>query len=107
MEPLQVHYSDGDMVILDNLADFQQVETTGAGMILSIIVVDGRLRIDIGGVPTEVRAHDMLICPPGTVPRNLKPCACPPGRKACWARCSKAANGAARRITAFICTACG
>ena len=67
MEPLQVHYSDGDMVILDNLADFQQVETTEAGMILSIIVVDGRLRIDIGGAPAEVRAHDMLICPPGTV----------------------------------------
>lgn len=71
MEQLQVHYSDGDMVIFGNLADFQQVETMGAGMILSIIVVDGRLRIDIGGLPTEVRTHDMLICPPGTVLDNL------------------------------------
>ncbi|MBR4585904.1 MAG: AraC family transcriptional regulator [Bacteroidales bacterium] len=70
-EQLQVHYADGDMVILGDLADFQQVETTGAGMILSIIVVDGRLRIDIGGVPTEVRAHDMLICPPKTVLDNI------------------------------------
>lgn len=71
MEQLQVHYTDGDMVILDNLTDFQQVETTGAGMILSIIVVEGRLRIDIGGLPTEVQAHDMLICPPKTVLDNI------------------------------------
>ena len=71
MEQLQVHYADGDMVILDKLVDFQQVETTGAGMILSIIVVDGRLRIDIGGQPTEVRSRDILICPPRTVLDNI------------------------------------
>ncbi|MCR4825162.1 MAG: AraC family transcriptional regulator [Bacteroidales bacterium] len=67
----QVHYTDGDMVILDNLADFQELETARAGMILSIIVVAGRLRVDIGGETTEVRARDMLICPPKTQLDNL------------------------------------
>jgi len=71
MEQHPLHYTDGDMVILDNLADFQQVETTQAGMILSIIVVAGRMRIDLGGVPTEVHARDMLICPPRTVLDNI------------------------------------
>lgn len=71
MEQSFVHYADGDMVILDNLADFQEVETTQAGMILSIIVVAGRLRIDLGGQPTEMRARDMLICPPKTVLDNI------------------------------------
>ena len=71
MEQFQVHYADGDMVILDNLADFQQIETTQAGMILSIIVVEGRLRVDLGGRTTEVRARDMLICPPRTELDNL------------------------------------
>lgn len=71
MEQSFVHYADGDMVILDNLADFQEVETTQAGMILSIIVVAGRLRIDLGGQPTEMHAHDMLICPPKTVLDNI------------------------------------
>ncbi|MCR4859744.1 MAG: helix-turn-helix domain-containing protein [Bacteroidales bacterium] len=71
MEQRQVHYADGDMVILENLLDFQQVETTGAGMILSIIVAEGQLRLDIGGGSMEVRARDILICPPKTVMENI------------------------------------
>lgn len=69
MEQFQIYYADGDMVILDNLADFQELEH--AGMILSIIVVAGRLRVDIGGETAEVRARDILICPPKTEMDNL------------------------------------
>ena len=59
------------MVILDNLADFQALEMNKSGMILSIIVLEGSLLINLGGTPTNVCARDILICPPGTEMSNL------------------------------------
>ena len=63
----KVNYADGDMVVVDSLDAFRQMEQADEGMILSMIVVAGRLRLTFGGRPIEVGKSDILICPPRSV----------------------------------------
>lgn len=63
----QVKYADGDLVVVDSLNAFEQTEKAREGMILSMIVVSGRLRLNYGGRPIEVGRSDILIGPPGSV----------------------------------------
>lgn len=60
----QVNYSDGDMVVVQDLASFESARKADEGMILSMIVVSGRLKMDFCGRPTELSRHDILIGPP-------------------------------------------
>lgn len=62
-----VNYADGDMVVVDSLDAFRQMEQADESMILSMIVVSGRLRLSFGGKPIEVGKSDILICPPRSV----------------------------------------
>jgi AraC-like DNA-binding protein len=62
-----VNYADGDMVVVDSLDAFRQMEQADGSMILSMIVVSGRLRLTFGGTPIEVGKSDILICPPRSV----------------------------------------
>ncbi len=64
MKQTQVHYADGDMVVMDSLDAFQHAERKGEGMILSMIVVSGHLRLNFCGRPIEIGPSDILICPP-------------------------------------------
>lgn len=71
MKRAQVNYADGDMVVVDNLSDFQQAENAGEGMIMSMIVVSGKLQLDFCGRKIEVGERDILICPPRSVLENF------------------------------------
>lgn len=64
MKQTQVHYADGDMVVMDSLDAFQHAERKGEGMILSMIVVSGHLCLNFCGRPIEIGPSDILICPP-------------------------------------------
>lgn len=63
----KVKYTDGDIVVVDSLDAFEQAEQADEGMILSMIVVSGRLRLTYGGRPVEVGRSDILIGPPRCV----------------------------------------
>ena len=63
----KVKYTDGDIVVVDSLDAFEQAEHADEGMILSMIVVAGRLRLTYCGRPVEVGRSDILICPPRSV----------------------------------------
>ncbi len=64
MKHTQVNYADGDMVIMDSLDAFLNADRADEGMILSMIVVEGRLRLDFCEKPIELGRSDILICPP-------------------------------------------
>ena len=68
-----VNYTDGDMVVVDSLDAFRQAEHADESMILSMIVVSGRLRLIFGGSPIEVGKSDILICPPRSVLADFRP----------------------------------
>lgn len=68
-----VNYADGDMVVVDSLDAFLHTDHALEGMILSMIVVSGRLRLSFGGKPIEVGKSDILICPPRSVLAGFRP----------------------------------
>lgn len=68
-----VNYADGDMVVVDSLDAFRQTSHALEGMILSMIVVSGRLRLSFGDKPIEVGKSDILICPPRSVLSRFRP----------------------------------
>lgn len=47
----QVNYADGDMVVVRDLSSFEEARKADEGMILSMIVVSGQLRMDFCGRP--------------------------------------------------------
>jgi len=63
----EVNYADGDMVLMHSLESFHRSENADEGMILSMIVVAGSLKLDFCGRPIEVGRRDILICPPRAV----------------------------------------
>ncbi len=67
----QVKYADGDIVVVDSLTYFEQ--KAPEGMILSMIVVAGRLRLNYGGRPIDVSRSDILIGPPTAVMTDFRP----------------------------------
>ena len=70
MKEQQVNYADGDMVVMDSLDAFRQADP---GMIVSMIVESGHLRLDFCGRPIEVGRSDILICPPQSVMGEFRP----------------------------------
>lgn len=68
----QVNYADGDMVVVGDLTSFQQARQADESMILSMIVVSGRLNMDFCGQPIEVGRCDILIGPPRSSMENFR-----------------------------------
>lgn len=69
----KISYADGDMVVVNSLDAFREAEQADAGMIMSMIVVSGRLRLTFGSRPVEVGKSDILICPPRSVLGGFRP----------------------------------
>lgn len=69
VEPAQnekyVRYADGDMIIFDDLAGLQDLNSTmEVDMILCVICLSGRIQLDFNGKTLRVEPCDMLVCPP-------------------------------------------
>lgn len=69
----KVNYTDGDIVVVDSLDAFEQAEKAREGMILSMIVVAGHLRLTYCGRPIEVGPSDILIGPPRSSMADFHP----------------------------------
>lgn len=68
----QVNYADGDMVVVRDLSSFEEARKADEGMILSMIVVSGHLRMDFCGRPIELGRCDILIGPPRSAMENFQ-----------------------------------
>lgn len=68
----QVNYADGDMVVVRDLSSFEEARKADEGMILSMIVVSGHLRMDFCGQPIELGRCDILIGPPRSTMENFQ-----------------------------------
>ena len=69
----QVNYADGDMVVVRDLSSFEEARKADEGMILSMIVVSGQLRMDFCGRPIELGRCDILIGPPRSTMEHFQP----------------------------------
>lgn len=69
----QVNYADGDMVVVRDLSSFEDARKADEGMILSMIVVSGQLRMDFCGRPIELGRCDILIGPPRSAMAHFQP----------------------------------
>ena len=68
----QVNYADGDMVVVRDLSSFEEARKADEGMILSMIVASGHLRMDFCGRPIELGRCDILIGPPRSTMVNFQ-----------------------------------
>ena len=68
----QVNYADGDMVVVRDLSSFEEARRADEGMILSMIVVSGQLRMDFCGRPIVLGRCDILIGPPRSTMENFQ-----------------------------------
>lgn len=60
----RMNYSDGDIVILDDLDAFENPGTLELEMVLIVICTQGRMTADYNGNSIAVTDKDLLICPP-------------------------------------------
>ena len=67
-----MNYADGDMVVVRDLSSFEEARKADEGMILSMIVVSGHLRMDFCGRPIELGRCDILIGPPRSTMENFQ-----------------------------------
>jgi len=63
----RMNYSDGDIVILDNLDAFENPETLELEMVLIVICTQGSMNASYNSNGISVSEKDLLICPPGTL----------------------------------------
>ena len=60
-----VRYADGDMIIYNDLAGIHDLKgTMEIDLILCVICVSGRIRLDFNGKTLDIIPQDMLVCPP-------------------------------------------
>lgn len=67
----RTNYSDGDILILDNMGTLSTQGSFETEMVLIVICEHGILHLDHNGTPITVKEKDMLICPPGVYLDNI------------------------------------
>lgn len=70
-EMIKVDYSDDDVVILDNVMKFAEVDTTRIHMNLVVAAKKGKAEITIGEQRLTFSENQLLICPPNTIFTDL------------------------------------
>lgn len=65
-----VSYTDGSIVVLDNLGDIPTPEGERIEMHMIIMCVGGRMQVDMNGKPLEIHERQFLLCSKGAVLEN-------------------------------------
>lgn len=65
------HYSDGDIILFDNVSELAKGNAYLLDMVVLMITLDGRLEISINNTEWSARRGDMVICPPNTIVENI------------------------------------
>ena len=68
---VSVDYSDDDIIIMDNVRLLNTPNSTRLQMNALIFCQNGRLQMDLNGIPTTFERNQLLICPPNTSVTNL------------------------------------
>ncbi len=63
-EQMEADYTDGDIIILDDLREIPMEGSLQMDMILVIICTEGKLQVDMNGKTFTTHTGDMFICPP-------------------------------------------
>lgn len=62
-----VDYADNDVVIIDDLRNFEKLQTIKLDFLLIIVVKSGRVEIKANNVDSTASANDIFICQPNTI----------------------------------------
>lgn len=63
-QAINVDYTDGDIIIMDDVKQLPVEGSLQMDMIVVLICTEGRLQVDINGQTFTAHAGDMLVCPP-------------------------------------------
>lgn len=61
---IEVNYTDGDIIILDDIREIPVKGSLQMDMLLAIICMEGKLQVDMNGKTFTTNTGDMFICPP-------------------------------------------
>ena len=61
---LTVNYNDGDIVIYDNVKDFQEIFPLSSTTNMIALCTKGQLSMSVYGIETHIKENDILFCPP-------------------------------------------
>lgn len=67
---LAADYSDGDIIIIDDIRELPGSDQLQIDMVLVLICVSGRGQFDINGKPHTVNRREMVVCPPNVLIDN-------------------------------------
>lgn len=70
-EMIKVDYSDDDIVIIDNIKKFAEVDSTRIRMNLIVVAKKGKAEVTVGEQKLTFGENQLLICPPNTVFTDL------------------------------------
>ena len=62
-----VDYADNDVVVIDDLRNFEKLQTIKLDFLLIIVVKSGRVEIKANNVDSTASANDIFICQPNTI----------------------------------------
>lgn len=62
-----VDYADNDVVIIDDLRNFEKLQTIKLDFLLIIVVTSGRVEIKANKVDSTASSNDIFICQPNTI----------------------------------------
>lgn len=67
---LSADYSDGDIIIIDDIKQLPGGDQLQIDMVVLLICVGGRGQFDINGKPHTVNRQEMVVCPPNVLIDN-------------------------------------
>lgn len=67
-----INYIEGDVVIIKNLGELSTSNPIRIDVAVVIFCTEGELLIEVGEIPYVLHKHDMLLCPPNSVMKNIE-----------------------------------